>query len=104
MRWFDTSLFPRVAGPPPYTLRNFPSRFPDVRFMDFQNWDLSLSKDIPFHERLKGQLRVDAINSFNHPYITQLQSTNVTTTNFGQLTVTQNNPPRTFFIDFKLVF
>jgi len=104
MRWFDTALFPRVAGPPPYTLRNFPSRFPDVRFMDFQNWDLSLSKDIPFHERLKGQLRVDAINSFNHPYITQLQSTNVTTTNFGQLTVTQNNPPRTFFIDFKLVF
>ena len=103
-RWFDTSLFPRVAGPPPFTLRNFPSRFPDVRFMDVQNWDLDVAKDIPLRENLKGQIRVTAINSYNTPYITQIQSLGVTTANFGQLTVTQNNPPRTIYIDFRLVF
>ncbi len=103
-RWFDTSLFPRVAGPAPFTLRDFPTRFPDVRFMDLDAWDLNLAKDIPFHERIKGQVRVTAINSFNHPYITQMQSTSVTSAQFGQLSVTQNNPPRVFYIDFRLVF
>jgi len=103
-RWFDTSLFPRVAGPAPFTLRNFSSRFPDVRFMDFDSLDLDLGKDIPFHERVKGQIRITAINSFNHPYMTQLQSNNVTSTQFGQLTLAQNNPPRVFYIDFRLMF
>jgi hypothetical protein len=51
-RWFDTSLFPTVAGPAPFTLRDFPSRFPDVRFMGLRTWDLDLAKDIPIHERL----------------------------------------------------
>ena len=103
-RWFDTSLFPKVAGPAPFTLRTFPSRFPDVRFMDFQSWDFNLSKDIPFHEKLKGQVRVTSINALNHPYMTQLASNNVTSTQFGQLALSQNNPSRTFYIDFRLVF
>jgi len=103
-RWFDTSLFPTVAGPAPYTLRDFPSRFPDVRFMSFENWDLDLSKDIPIRERLKGQVRVTTINSFNHPYFTQLQNNTVTSTQFGQLRLIQDNSPRTIFLDFRLVF
>jgi hypothetical protein len=103
-RWFDTSLFPRVAGPAPFTLRNFPSRFPDVRFMDLDTWDLNLAKDFPIRERLKGQIRVNAINAMNHPYLTQMQSYNVTTANFGQLALSQGNPPRTINFDFRLVF
>ncbi len=103
-RWFDTSLFPKVAGPAPFTLRNFPTRFPDVRFMDLDTWDLNLAKDIPIMERLKGQIRVNAINALNHPFLTQMQSLNVTATNFGQLTLTQGNPARTIFFDFRLVF
>ena len=72
--------------------------------MDFQSWDFNLSKDIPFHEKLKGQVRVTSINALNHPYMTQLASNNVTSTQFGQLALSQNNPSRTFYIDFRLVF
>lgn len=103
-RWFDTSLFPKVAGPAPYTLRTFSSRFPDVRFMDYNNLDLNMVKDIPFYERVKGQVRVTAVNTMNHPYMTQLASNNVTASTFGQLALSQNNPARSFYIDFKLVF
>ncbi|MCL5744177.1 MAG: TonB-dependent receptor [Acidobacteria bacterium] len=103
-RWFDTSLFPKVAGPAPYTLRNFPTRFPDVRFMDLDTWDLNLSKDFPIVERLRGQIRVNAINAFNHPFMTQMASLGVTASNFGQLSISQGNPPRTINFDFRLVF
>jgi hypothetical protein len=103
-QWFDTSLFPKVAGPAPYTLRNFPSRFPDVRFMDLDTWDLNLSKDIPIKERLRGQIRVNAINAFNHPYLTSMASLNVTASNFGQLAISQGNVPRSISFDFRLLF
>ncbi|MBI1791365.1 MAG: TonB-dependent receptor [Acidobacteria bacterium] len=103
-RWYDTSLFPRVAGPAPFTLRNFSSRFPDVRFMSFDNWDLNLGKDVVIHERVKAQVRLTSVDTFNHPYFTQLQSGNVTSSQFGQLTLSQSNPPRTFYLDFRLVF
>jgi len=39
-RWFDTSLWQdpatgkNIAAQAPFTLRNFPTRFPDVRFSD----------------------------------------------------------------------
>lgn len=103
-KWFDTSLFPKVAGPAPYTLRNFSTRFPDVRFMDLDTWDLNLSKDIPIMERLKGQIRVNAINAFNHPYLTAMASLSVTASNFGQLAISQGNPSRNINFDFRLIF
>ncbi|MCC6589738.1 MAG: hypothetical protein IT168_23785 [Bryobacterales bacterium] len=105
MRWFDTSLFPRVAGPAPFTLRDFPTRFPDVRFMGLKQFDFSITKDIPiFKERIKTQVRADFINAFNTPYFTNIQSLNVTTANFGQLTPSQNNPPRTIYLEFRMRF
>ncbi len=103
-KWFDTSLFPKVAGPAPYTLRNFSTRFPDVRFMDLDTWDLNLSKDIPIVERLRGQIRVNAINAFNHPYLTSMGSLSVTASNFGQLAISQGNPSRNINFDFRLLF
>jgi hypothetical protein len=103
-KWFDTSLFPKVAGPAPFTLRNFSSRFPNVRFMDLDTWDLNLSKDFPIRERLKGQIRVNAINAFNHPYLTSMASLNVTASNFGQLAISQGNVPRNISFDFRLLF
>ncbi|MBL8294937.1 MAG: TonB-dependent receptor [Bryobacterales bacterium] len=105
-RWFDTSLFPRVAGPAPFTLRNFPTRFPDVRFMGVINHDFSLSKDFVIRERVKTQVRADFINSFNRPYFTQLNggAPNVTSANFGQLNPAQNNAPRVIFLEFRLTF
>jgi hypothetical protein len=106
-RWFDTSLFPRVAGPAPFALRNFPTRFPDVRYMGFQNYDFSLSKDIlVFTERVRAQIRADFINSFNSPYFTALVATppNVTSANFGQIRPQQDNSPRTIYLEFRLRF
>jgi hypothetical protein len=72
--------------------------------MDLDTWDLNLSKDFPIKERLKGQIRVNAINAFNHPYLTAMASLNVTASNFGQLAITQGNPPRTISFDFRLLF
>jgi len=106
-RWFDTSLFPKVAGPPAYTLRNFPTRFPDVRFMDVRNIDFSILKDIPiFKERVKTQVRADITNSMNHPYFTQLVANppNVTAGTFGQIAPSQNNEQRIIYLEFKLTF
>ena len=106
-RWFDTSLFPRVAGPAPFTLRDFPSRFPDVRFMDVRNHDFSLMKDIHIlGERLRTQVRADFINAFNRPYFTQNNGNppNVTSPNFGQLILQQNNQPRVIYLEFRMSF
>jgi hypothetical protein len=106
-RWFDTSLFPRVAGPAPFTLRNFPTRFPDVRYMGFRNYDFSLMKDIRiFTERVKAQVRADFINTFNSPYFTQMVGNppNVTNANFGQINPQQNNSPRVVYLEFRMRF
>ncbi|MBI4905834.1 MAG: carboxypeptidase regulatory-like domain-containing protein [Acidobacteria bacterium] len=105
-RWFDTSLFPRVAGPAPFTLRNFPTRFPDVRFMGVSNFDFSLSKDFVILERVKLQVRADAVNAFNRPYFTQLNggAPNVTSATFGQLAPAQNNSPRVIYLEFRMTF
>jgi hypothetical protein len=106
-RWFDTSLFPRVAGPAPFTLRNFSSRFPDIRYMGLVNYDFSLLKDIPlFGERIKTQVRADFINAFNRPYFTQLVGNppNVTNANFGQIRPQQDNQPRTIYLEFRMRF
>ncbi len=105
-RWFDTSLFPRVAGPAPFTLRNFPTRFPDVRFMGVHNYDFSLSKEFVIRERIKTQVRADFINAANRPYFTQLNggAPNVTSANFGQLNPAQNNSPRVIYLEFRLTF
>jgi hypothetical protein len=103
-KWFDTSLFPRVAGPAPYTLRDFPTRFPDVRFMGVHNFDFGLNKAIPIYERLRLELRADFINLFNHPFLSRMASLDVTSGSFGQLTLTQNNDPRTIALQFKLRF
>jgi len=106
-RWFDTSLFPRLAGPVPFTLRNFPTRFPDVRFMGFANYDFSLQKNFNvIRERVKTQIRADFINSTNSPYFTQMVGNppNVTNANFGQINPQQNNSPRNIYLEFRLTF
>ena len=106
-RWFDTSLFPKVAGPAPFTLRNFPTRFPDVRYMGFTNIDFSLLKDIPiYRERVKTQVRADFTNTLNSPYFTALvgDPPNVTNANFGQIRPQQDNQPRVIYLEFRMTF
>lgn len=99
-QWFNTSLWTdpatgkRVASQEPFTLRNYPLRFSDVRLPGYQNWDASLSKYFPIHERLRLQFKFEAVNALNHAWIANIASVDVTNSQFGRLNPTQSNLPR----------
>jgi hypothetical protein len=98
-QWFNTSLWKKsdgtpVALPEPYTLRNFPLLFSDVRVPGYQNWDTSLSKIFPIRENLHLQFRFEMVNMLNHPWMQDLASVDVTNPLFGQLSPNQANLPR----------
>jgi hypothetical protein len=100
-RVFDTSLWKTAAGTPvptqePYTLRDFPYLFSDVRRPGYANWDTSLSKYFPIKENLRLQFRFEMINMMNHPWFSSMASggTDVTHAAFGQLDPRQRNLPR----------
>ena len=104
-KWFDTSLFNKtVPLGEPYALRMWPTRFPDVRFMDLHAADLDLSKDFVIREGVKLQFRVTCINVSNTPFFPQMQSLDVTNARFGQLQINQRNDPRNYYADFRLVW
>jgi len=100
-RYFDTSLWEdasgrRVAAISPFELRDFPTRFNDVRVPGYQNWDASLAKFFPIRERMRLQFRFEMINAMNRPWFSNLASgaLDVTNARFGQLEPTQRNLPR----------
>ncbi len=67
-RWFNTGAgFERdsrlALGS---NLRTFPLRFTGLRQDGYNNWDLSLFKNIRLKERLTFQLRCEAQDAFNH--------------------------------------
>ncbi len=102
-KWFDTTLFPNRA-PAPFTLRDFPTRFPDVRSDFLQSWEISAYKEFPIAERLRWQIRLDAHNAFDYTHFGRLISTSVTDPRFGQLNPAQRNQPRDFVAVMKLIF
>lgn len=104
-KWFDTKLFPTTAQAP-FTLRDFPTRFPDVRSVALTSWELSAYKEWRFAERARFQLRVDAQNLFDTPYFGRLigNGNNVTDPRFGQLDPAQGNQTRTFVLVAKIYF
>lgn len=96
---FDTSLWKTSSGTPvptqePFTLRQHPFLFSDVRRPGNQNWDASLSKFFPIKERVRLQFRFEMVNMMNHPWFADMASTDVTNPAFGQLNPTQRNLPR----------
>jgi len=92
-RWFNTSLWgPAVQEP--YTLRDYTTRFGDVRVPGYRNWDTSISKLFPIKERMNLQFRFEMINTLNHPWFPVMASVDVTNVRFGQLDATQRNLPR----------
>lgn len=104
-KWFDTSIFPSRAQAP-FTLRDFPTRFPDVRSPYLQSWEISAYKDFPIRERLKAQLRADFQNAFDYAYFGRLISrpNNVQDSRFGQLDPAQDNQPRIVVLVLKVIF
>lgn len=105
-KYFDTSIFPTTAQAP-FTLRDFPTRFPDVRSPVLTSWELSAYKNFTLKERLKLQLRADFQNAFDQPYFYRVVSgdgTNVTASRFGQLDPAQRNVPRVIVLVMKVLF
>ncbi|MGH9628866.1 MAG: TonB-dependent receptor domain-containing protein, partial [Bryobacteraceae bacterium] len=79
-----------------FTLRDFPTRFSNVRVPGYQNWDASISKYFPIREQVRLQFRFEMVNAFNHPWFSRITGggTDVTSPNFGKLDVVQRNLPR----------
>ncbi len=102
-KWFDTSLFPARAQPA-FTLRDFPTRFPDVRSMPIESWEISAFKEIPWGERLRIQVRADFQNAFNHPIHNRIDSVDVASSRFGNLRPDQRNEARKVVGVLKIVF
>ncbi|MCC6343175.1 MAG: TonB-dependent receptor [Bryobacterales bacterium] len=111
-RWFNTDLWnnpatgARVPRQEPYTLREFPSRFGDVRVPGYQNWDASISKRFAIHENINAQFRFEMVNAFNHPWYTGLigGGNDVASPNFGRLNFVQGNLPRFLKLGMHIYF
>jgi len=92
--YFDVARFPKQAGPAPFTLRDFPSRFPDVRSPGMTAFDLTLAKEWLIKERVRFQFRTETMNTLNTTYFKALAGTNVTASNFGFLNQDPTLDPR----------
>ncbi len=92
--WTDASTGKYVPAQPAYTLRTFPTLFSNIRLPGYHNLDASVSKYFPITERVRLQFRFEAVNAFNHPWYSNIQSVDVTNSGFGRLNPTQQNLPR----------
>ncbi len=108
--FFDTSVFPRVAGPVPFTLRDFPTRFPDVRAYGLNNLDFTIAKQFTIFKRgdrpVKAEYRADWLNAFNNTYFRRLdaQGNNVTSPQFGFLRQDPTVSPRIITMVLRVTF
>jgi hypothetical protein len=93
--YFDTSLWEPVAQEP-FTLRDFPTRFSDVRAPGYQNWDVAAFRAFRLSDLLRLRFRCELINAFNHPWFANLAAgaLDVTSSSFGRLDPVQRNLPR----------
>ena len=86
-----------------YVLRTYDDRFPNIRNPWATQVNLSLFKNVKIRERFTFQFRAEAFNAFNTP-IYQGPSTSLTSTTFGQVTISQQNFPRNMQFAFRLSF
>jgi hypothetical protein len=97
--YFNTSCF---VAPPAFTYGNETRTDPVLRTPGQANWDMSLFKNIPIHENLTFDFRVEAFNLFNR---VQFGSPNSTIGNAQAGTITsQYNLPRIFQVSGRFNF
>jgi hypothetical protein len=103
--YFDISLFPRQT-PPQFTLRDFPSRFPDVRGFGLNNLDFTLAKIFALTERVRFEIRSDWLNALNTTYFRRLDANgnNVTRPEFGLMRQDPTLSPRIVAMVARLTF
>jgi hypothetical protein len=102
-KYYDVSIFPRQAQAP-FTLRDFPTRFPEVRSPHLESWEISAYKEFRFFEKVRWQIRADFQNALDYAYFAQQASNNVTDPRFGQLNPAQNNQTRQVVLVMKVIF
>jgi hypothetical protein len=96
--WFNTVT---VSAPAPFTFGNV-SRTINVFAPGIANWDVSLFKDLPIHERANLQFRAEFFNVFNRANFAPPDTTLGDKT-FGQITSSQLLP-RVGQLALKLTF
>jgi hypothetical protein len=92
--WTNPATGRLVGSQEQFTLRDFPTRFSNVRVPGYKNLDASISKTFPVTETVRLQFRTEMVNAFNHPWFSRITSVDVTSPNFGKLDVVQRNLPR----------
>jgi hypothetical protein len=104
-RWFNVDVFNRVSNQQLVSnVRTFPMRFASLRRDNINNVDLSLIKNTSVTRRATLQLRLEALNAFNHPLFPQPNIT-PTQTAFGTIVAsTQENYSRRVQAMAKVLF
>jgi Carboxypeptidase regulatory-like domain/TonB dependent receptor len=79
--WFDTTAFVPAA---PFTLGSDSRTEPDLRGPGLRNFDVSISRNQLFRERINTQFRAEAFNVLNTPQL-GLPDSSVTSPTFGRI-------------------
>jgi hypothetical protein len=96
---FDTAGLLRLNS---FSIRNVPTTLDNLRHQPFYSVNLSLTKNFKFGERMRLQIRGEALNAFNHPYFIDLSS-DPNNASYARYT-TQRNLPRDVQIGAKFTF
>ncbi|HYO82726.1 MAG TPA: TonB-dependent receptor, partial [Bryobacteraceae bacterium] len=104
--WTDPATGRLTQAQEQFTLRDFPTRFSNVRVPGYKNLDGSVSKNFAITEAARLQFRFEMVNAFNRPWFSRLASggTDVTSANFGRLDVVQRNLPRFIKLGLNLMW
>jgi hypothetical protein len=84
-------------------VRNFPTRWGDIRQSRTNEANIGLRKTIAMTERVRLELRFDASNAFNHARF-PAPDTNPGSSTFGRVPLTQQNQARSVELAGKLYF
>jgi len=105
-QWFKTGLpFERVANnqPAAFQTRVFPRFLNGLRADGLNQWNVNLLREFKFAERVRFQLRGDAINLMNRSQM-NAPELNVTSTNFGRVTSQTSSLNRMYQLQGRIVF
>ena len=103
---FDKTLFPTTAPNLQYNLRNFPTRFPDVRLYPLKNVDATIGKKTQITERVGLEIRAEFLNAANHPWFSRIhdRGLDVTRPEFGWYYLEEQNENRLIALVAKLIW